>query len=372
MIDRVAISGYRSIRSLILQLGQLNVVTGANGSGKSNLYRGLRLIADAAHGRLAESIAIEGGFDSIRWAGPKKNNKDPVSLRLGFTADPYSYCIDLGLPIPADSAFDHDPEVKRECLWRGVGMDAKTLCADRKVTTLRCRGQSGKWQDVDLPLSRHGSMLSEYSDPFHAPELIVIRELICSWRFYDTFRVDVEAPARRPSLPTFTPVMTGDGRDLAAALQTIREIGDSDGLDEAIENAFPGCRLQIRRFDAQMGIYFEQPGMMRDLSARELSDGTLRFLLLIAALLTPRPPAMFVLNEPENSLHPDLIPALAKLIQLAAEKSQVIVVSHNAELIEQLEADEICEPIRLEKIDGETKLRGGNLLSQFGWKWPAR
>ena len=247
-------------------------------------------------------------------------------------------------------------------------MDAKSLCADRKVTTLRCRGESGKWQDVDVPLSRHGSMLSEYSDPFHAPELIVIRELICSWRFYDTFRVDIDSPARRPSIATFTPVMAGDGRDLAAALQTICEIGDSGGLGEAI----PGCRIKVERIDLQMEVYFEQPGMKRDLSARELSDGTLRFLLLIAALLTPRPPAMFVLNEPENSLHPDLMHALAKLIQLAAENSQVIVVSHNAELVKLLEVDENCVPIRLEKVEGETKLQNGDLLSQFGWKWPAR
>ena len=120
MIDRIAIAGYRSIRSIILRLGQLNVVTGANGSGKSNLYRALRLIADSADGRLAESLAREGGFDSVRWAGPKKSSKDPVSLRLGFTADPLSYCFDLGLPQPSESMFDGDPEMKRECLWRGV------------------------------------------------------------------------------------------------------------------------------------------------------------------------------------------------------------------------------------------------------------
>ncbi len=73
----------------------------------------------------------------------------------------------------------------------------------------------------------------------------------------------------------------------------------------------------------------EQPGMLRGLTAAELSDGTLRFLLLVAALLTPRPPELMVLNELENSLHPELIPALGRLIKRAAESSQVIVVSHN-------------------------------------------
>jgi predicted ATPase len=348
------------------------VVTGANGSGKSNVYRALKLIADAAAGRLAESLAREGGFSSVRWAGAKSNGKDPVSLRLGFSSQAFSYCFDLGLPIPSNSAFDFDAEMKRECLWHGVSMDAKSLCADRRSTTLRTRAAGGKWTEVDLSLSRHASMLSEYADPFNAPEVIVLREMLRSWRFYDTFRVDCDAPARRPSIATLTPVMSGDGHDLAAALQTIREIGDYAGLNRTIDDAFPGSVIRIGASDLGLQVALEQPGIVRDLTAAELSDGTLRFLLLVAAMLTPRPPELMVLNEPENSLHPDLIPALGRLIKLAAKHSQVIVVSHNPILVGELESDESCMPIRLKKDDGATILQNGDLLSQYGWKWPSR
>ena len=140
LIDQIAIAGYRSIRSIILRLGKLNVVTGANGSGKSNVYRALKLIADAAAGRLAESIAREGGFSSVRWAGAKSNGKDPVSLRLGFSSQLFSYCFDLGLPIPSNSAFDFDAEMKRECLWHGVSMPVR-LKKDDGATIL----QDGDW-----------------------------------------------------------------------------------------------------------------------------------------------------------------------------------------------------------------------------------
>jgi predicted ATPase len=373
LIEQIAIAGYRSIRSIILRLGQLNIVTGANGSGKSNLYRALKLIADGASGRLAESLAREGGFNSVRWAGPKPNGKDPVSVRLGFLADPFSYCLDVGLPIPQElSAFNFDPEIKRECLWHGVGMESKALCADRRTTTLRTRTSNGKWIDVDLSLSRHASMLSDYSDPFNAPELIIMREILRSWRFYDTFRVDRESPARRPSIIKFTPVMSSDGSDLAAAPQTIREIGDHEGLHRTIDDAFPGSQISIEADRFGMQVVLTQAGIMRDLTAAELSDGTLRFLLLTAAMLTPRPPELMVLNEPENSLHGDMIPALGRLIRLAAESSQVIVVSHNAALVDELEADENCVPIRLEKVEGATVLQNGGLLSQCGWKWPTR
>lgn len=372
MIQRIAVEGYRSIRSIVLRLGQLNVVTGANGSGKSNLYRAMHLMADAAEGRLAESLAREGGFDSVRWAGVRKSGKGPVSLRLGVSADPLSYCLDLGLPQPRNSLFIGDPELKRECLWRGSATTAKNLCADRHASTIRYRGERGGWNEVDLRLPRHVSMLSEYIDPVSAPEIVIMREQLRRWRFYDTFRVDRRSPARQTSIATLTPVLANDGGDLPAALETIREIGDRDGLDQSVDDAFPDSRIDIISTDAGLQLIFEQPGIMRDLTAQELSDGTLRFLLLVAALLTPRPPELMVLNEPENSLHPDLIPALARLITRAAESSQIVVVSHNQALVDELVRDEICLPIRLEKNDGQTVAQGADLLSQYGWSWPRR
>ncbi|MEM6689369.1 MAG: AAA family ATPase [Planctomycetota bacterium] len=372
MIERIAVAGYRSIRSLVLSLGQLNVVTGANGSGKSNLYRALNLLADVAEGGLFRSLANEGGFGSVRWAGPKRKSKEPVSLRLGFAAEPFSYCLDLGLPIPRQTMFGGDPEIKRECLWRGSQIEARSLCADRRNGVLRCRAERGKWTQIDLPLETGASMLSEFADPITAPELIITRDTIRQWRFYDTFRTDAKSPARQHSIGTYTPVMASDGRDFAAAIQTIIEAGNSIPISRVIDNAFPGSRVRMVSTDVGMQLLLEQPGIQRELTAAELSDGTLRYLLLVAALLTPRPPELMVLNEPENSLHPDLIPALAELIKLAAEKSQIIVVSHNTALVEELESDDICMPVRLEKIGGETVLQDADLLSQYGWTWPSR
>src|SRR6516164_4130708 len=71
MITRIAIAGYRSLRDVRIALGALNVITGANGSGKSSLYRALRLLADIAQGRIIQSLAAEGGLNSTLWAGPE-------------------------------------------------------------------------------------------------------------------------------------------------------------------------------------------------------------------------------------------------------------------------------------------------------------
>src|SRR5437764_3637858 len=125
MLTAVAISNYRSLRKLIVPLKGLNVITGANGSGKSSFYRALRLLADTAQGRIVPSLAREGGLQSTLWAGPETvsravrrgdypvqgtRRKHPVSLRLGFASDEFGYLIDMGLPKHSSiSAFILDP-----------------------------------------------------------------------------------------------------------------------------------------------------------------------------------------------------------------------------------------------------------------------
>src|SRR5499426_718981 len=106
MLHTLAVAGYRSLRDLVVPLDRLNLVTGPNGSGKSNVYRALRLLADAAQGRLIPSLAREGGLQSTLWAGPESFSRavargdhpvegtvrnGPVSLRLGFCGEQFGY-----------------------------------------------------------------------------------------------------------------------------------------------------------------------------------------------------------------------------------------------------------------------------------------
>ena len=115
-----------------------------------------------------------------------------------------------------------------------------------------------------------------------------------------------------------------------------------------------------------------QHGLLRPLGADELSDGTLRYLLLVAALLTPRPPELMVLNEPETSLHPDVLPALARLMLRVAERSQIIVVTHSRPLIAALNEQPGCHSIVLEKSFGETQIADAKELGVPSWQWPQR
>ena len=97
------------------------------------------------------------------------------------------------------------------------------------------------------------------------------------------------SPVRTPQIGTFTPVLNNDGTDLPAALQTIIEVGDDEGLRRTIDDAFPDSRIEIEVQNGRFEVLLRQHGLLRPLAAAELSDGTLRFLLWSAALLTPRP-----------------------------------------------------------------------------------
>lgn len=385
MLTTLAIENYRSLRHLVVPLSGLTVVTGANGSGKSSVYRALRLLAEASRNGAIAALAREGGLPSTLWAGPETISRDmrdglarvqgtrrngPVGLRLGFASDETSYSIELGLPVTAGpTMFALDPEIKVEAAWTGPTLRPGTLQVQRNGASVRLRSAEGEWGHHDHQLRPYDSMLSEFADPRNAPELLSLREQIRSWRFYDHFRTDSAAPARLPQLGTRTPVLSADGSDLAAALQTVREIGTAD-VGAAIDAAFPGSSLEINESEGWFSLGMRQPGMLRALAAAELSDGTLRYLLWIAALLSPRPPALLVLNEPETSLHPQLIAPLAGLISAAARESQVIVVSHSPALIDALDAT--ASRIELVKDLGETFVRGQGRLDEPAWSWAKR
>lgn len=151
-----------------------------------------------------------------------------------------------------------------------------------------------------------------------------------------------------------TPALAHDGSDLAAALMTVQEIGDRALLHQSVERAFPGARLELWEDQGRFGLRLAMPGLLRPLEAAELSDGTLRYLCLIAALLSPRTPPFLAFNEPETSLHADLLPALAELIADAGTRGQVLVTTHAESLAHALEKAIGTSTVQLTKDDGAT------------------
>jgi predicted ATPase len=388
VITTLAVHGYRSLRDVVLPMGRLTVVTGANGTGKSSLYQAFRLLSDAASGGLVSSLAEAGGLSSVLWAGPEVissamragtvpvqgtgSRKRPVSLMLGLATDAFSYLVDVGLPTPSASLFARDPEIKREILWDGPVLRPAATLMSRARRVVKVRGAAG-WEPVTDAMGPRESVLFSLTDPRGYPELAYARAEVASWRFHDQIRTDRHAPARQPQVGTWSPVLDHDGHNLAAAVQTIRESAWDTLLAHAIADAFDGSVLEVEESGGLFLLSLRQPGMLRPMGVTELSDGTLRYVALATALLSPRPPGLLVLNEPETSLHPQLTGALARLISAAAGRTQIVVVTHSATLVDALEL-ESPDAVRHELVKelGETRVADQGLLTRPTWDWGSR
>ncbi|MEN9449813.1 MAG: hypothetical protein RJA83_427 [Pseudomonadota bacterium] len=366
-IKTLSIHGYRSIQKLHLSMDKINVITGANASGKSNLYKSIYLLAKASSGELAKTLALEGGMPSILWAGNKKQSTKPkYPLRLTIQSDDLSYELACGLPPPSLSVFTLDPLVKEEYIWMGESRRPSNTLLERKMGTVWISDAAGARVVYPLSLSQSESVLSQLQEPHHYPEVFALRCELRQWRFYHNFRTDADSPIRSPQIGVRTEMLSNDGHDLAAALQTIIEIGDKELLHTMVDSAFPGAKLSISvdsktRFE----ILLHMPGIKRPLEAREFSDGCLRYLCWLAVLLSPRPPRLLALNEPEMSLHPELLQPLAELISLAARYSQIWVTTHSQPLAQMIAKVSGKDTINLINTDLGTQIEGINIYEQF-------
>ncbi|GAA1933654.1 AAA family ATPase [Microbacterium aoyamense] len=376
MLTTVAIAGYRSLRDVVLPLGPLTVVTGANGTGKSNLYRALRLLAANASGTIVGAIAREGGLSSLLWAGPENGGeqgtvrKNPVAVKLGFASDELGYLVDLGIPqVDQRSLFARDPEIKREQVFAGPVAKPATLLIDRLRGVARVR--DGAWTTLDQQLASYETIVTDLADGDTAPELLALRRTLGGWRFYDHFRVDADAPARQPQIGTRSHTLAHGAENLAAVWATIQDAGHGDVLARAVADAFPGARVRVEAADGRFRLVMKQRGLLRELETAELSDGTLRYLLLCAALLPARPAPLIVLNEPEASLHPDLLEPLAALVAEASTRSQVLVVTHAETIAAVLEAAGATTH-RLLASGAGTVVDGQGMLDRPLWNWGSR
>jgi predicted ATPase len=365
------IEGYRSVRNLRLPVRRLTVLVGANGVGKTNIYRGLELVRAAATGDLAMSIAREGGLASVLWAGDRRQNEDKrLCLEVGLDMDGPDahaaflprYRVEVGFGDSRyEAVFSEEPQVKLERL---------ELPGRRTVTLLERKGPAGWYRDdngarrqLDDPLLGSETALSGIRGT--VPELDAVRHLISNWRFYHGFRTDADAPLRRPALAVTAPLLDADGANLAAVFATLKHIRqDTVELDAAIEAAFPGARLDAPPPGKFVEFSLTFPDMPnRPFGAAELSDGTLQFLALLGALYSYRLPPLIALNEPEASLHPDLLPALAGAIAKAAERTQVWVVTHSQPLADAIADRTGITPRAAIRKDGGTSIEG---LSDLG------
>ena len=360
-------ANYRSLKSIRMDMAGVNLFIGENGVGKSNLYRALQLIQAAVRGRLAHEIAREGGMASALWSG-KRRSGDPVRIKLEVElldevqALSFLYRVEAGLrPPKAAAGFAFEPQVKEEELKADAGRPVTVM--KRAGPGIFVRNAAGRMEEYPEQALTSETAIALLGDAGHYPEIGTFRRAIDGWRFFHGFRTDRDSPLRPPCLAVTAPMLDEDGSNLAAVFATLFHTRqDTVDLDRAIADAFGGARLivpQPQEFAEFSLVFPDFP--LRQFSPRELSDGQMRFLALAGALLSYRKPRFIALNEPETSLHPDMLPALADMIAQASSDSQIWIVTHSELLAAEIQKRCGTRPKRVIRNDGATWIEGMRL-----------
>jgi predicted ATPase len=354
-----------------IELRPLNVLIGPNGSGKSNLIEVLGLLQNAPD-KLATAISNGGGIDEWLWKGADKTPiaslrvtiaHDPKPLRysLAFTKAGFRFQITSEFVMNDDEPNFGPPELDLGLRPRGYYVYANGIATfDQKGETIPFR-----FEDVNPQLS----ILAQRKDPEHYPEITYVGELFSQFRLYRDWEFGAISDVREPcdaGLPN--EYLEEDGSNLGVVLDRLlarppvkRQIldslrtlyGNATDLRTSVEGGKVQTRLEERHLKATIPLV-------------RMSDGTIRWLALLAILLNPDPPPLVCIEEPELGLHPDMIPELAKLLVDASSRMQLIITTHSDRLIEEFtetpEAVIVCE-----KEKGASTLRRLSAAQLAAW-----
>jgi len=355
-IQKLEIDGFRSFQKAIWEPGKLNLLVGPNGSGKSNLLRLLELISDTARGKLFESINNAGGMVPLLW------NQEADSLGWDLRIDPVREAGQLS-EIPVVFSFHVEQvgtgsgyRIAKDLLWVQAQQEKPPDGShfwrddDRFWILGSESGRSARNElggklapdsyDLNESLIAHATRLPA------APLSTQIKQFLDSWHVCHDVQTGEASPARLAAIAQYSKSLEPDGSNLPSVLHSLytenrdfREAIDQ-GMGAAFgkeyeELCFPPAAAQR----IQLGVQWsssKQPHV-----GQQLSDGTLRYLFLLAVLANPEPPPLIAIDEPETGLHPSMFPLVAEYAAAAAERTQVVLTSHSPEFLDAFTG---CEP----------------------------
>jgi predicted ATPase len=363
-IHQLDIEGFRSLRTTIWRPGDLNVIIGPNGSGKSNLLRFLELLSVSAQGRLGKHIQSLGGMDPIVWDGKADSIKCVLETSpVGDDRGPERYELEMAR-LGGGSSY----RIEKERLTNFLEVRSGSKC--EPFIFLERAGKSAvifdsaqkRFTTPEEYVSEEETLLSLASGPFtHNPRIPPFQKALASIAVYHDIHTNKDAPVRRPVVSRMEDRVDPDGQNLVSVLHTLyashREF--KKDLHIAMQSAF-GDDFEELVFppasDQRVQMRIRWKSLQREQSTAEMSDGTLRFLFLLAVLANPSPPPVIAIDEPETGLHPSMLPIVAEYAADAATRSQVVLTTHSTQL---LDAFTEMKPVTTVSAweNGETLLR---------------
>ncbi|HQU42418.1 MAG TPA: AAA family ATPase [Pirellulales bacterium] len=417
---KLEVEGYRSLKNVSWEPGDLNVLIGPNAGGKSNLLRVLEMLSAAAQRELGHYIQLEGGMDPIVWDGQAERIRisatmTPLPPYSDPASDALTYKLDLAR-LGTTSSYRFDNEVLGNfCQVEADGMQRPFILLERRpghavvysmgaqefqslptgamsakasvrTTTTTTSSTTSTTTTTQSPyppsppavtasdqsLRDDEALLAFSSGPFAANIFVAgFQAELALWKIHQQFETGRRAPIRAPQVTRADTQLDSDGQNLIAVLHTLYT-GNRD-FEEEINNAmFAAFGADFVKLtfppaaDQRIQLRIRSASLKRERSAADLSDGTLRFLFLLAVLANPSPPPLIAIDEPETGLHPSMLPIVAEYAREAATRTQVILTTHSAEFLSAFGREPPTTTV-VEREEGQTVLRvvSGDELSYW-------
>jgi predicted ATPase len=365
-VTSLRIEGYRPFRDFTAQLGPLEVLVGANGSGKTALFEFLKFLRDSVYQDIPpEIVAGSIGQEIFHIPGP---------ARFAWSLD-----FDIGEKYPLRYQGELTGPVGQTQI-REESVEAIPPNGDTPLNLLRV---SGRNDVVHTRMDGVGDFVTQFnrSRQFALSTAITpmidttyaLREYLLGWRFYSTFRLANEK-IRRPVPIEQEPTLHEDVGNLSAVLFYLlsehrQQFDELQGILRTMIPGFQGLSVKARGRGEVIAFWLER-GIDRELSLADLSDGTLRVLCWAVLCVLPNPPTLICIDEPDQGIHPRALPLLAGLFQKASERTQIIMATHDSYFLTQFRLEEIAV---LRKQNGESVFAKPadsqlvrDLLNEFG------
>jgi predicted ATPase len=343
-LESVRISGLLSFGSDSppIALGALNVLIGPNASGKSNLIEALSLLRAAPRDILVP-IREGGGVLEWMWKGSPRCPEARIAATLCYhgRSNPLSYqfafsAVSGRFELIDESLTTLDPfEGKTDPYIYYAYQNGNPVLNTRTLSDEEGLRRNLKREDIE----QNQSVLSQRKDPDLYPELTEVGRYLASIRLYRNWNTGRRTAPRLPQqvdLPE--DFLLEDGSNLGLVLNDLQHRGDTSAeILDYLKSLYPEVSsVTTKVHGGTIQVFFHEKGLSSPIPATRLSDGTLRFLSLLAILCHPDPPPLVCIEEPEIGLHPDAIPAIGKAMVAASQRTQLIVTTHSDVLVDTL------------------------------------
>jgi predicted ATPase len=360
--ERVHIKGFRRLLGVDLKLKPLCVLIGANGSGKTSLLDAMSVLSASASGKLKDWISDSGGINANLTCDRSKQMFFELSMEIPDN-NPMIYNLAL---TPSGVGY----EIVRESLIQKMSANDSDLFKhiDSDLVNIRYNDAGNHGWAPDTLIHNHlETSLAQVPKMFTEPE--DFRNQLASSTHYHVLNVDPRAPVRQPQPLRPADLPGRNGEDLVSCLFSLRET-NKDRF-ETIEDTLRSGFSDFERLDfppvaaGTLAMTWKDSNFSHPLFMHQLSEGTLRFLWLVTLLQSPGLTAVTMIDEPEVSLHPELLSLLADIMREASERTQLIVATHADRLVRFLKPEEVIVADIIE--DGITRMTWADELDLEEW-----